>query len=78
MILGEVIGAYQKEKKLDVRELAKQMGIRSHSTLWRFISGKPCDADTLCLILLWALGPYETETKPCQPIEKQTRSLPTY
>jgi DNA-binding XRE family transcriptional regulator len=40
------------DNRMGLREAAKQIGIGS-STLNRIESGKPCDIDTFCLVIVW-------------------------
>jgi hypothetical protein len=41
--------------EITVRDAARQMGLRSASTLMRIEQGASCDGETLALILRWLL-----------------------
>ena len=56
MQLSELIDAWMRQRKIPVRELARQIGM-DHTTLHRFRHGEECSNHNLVRILLWALSP---------------------
>lgn len=55
MKLGQVIVAYRTINHLNVRTLAREIGI-SYPTLSRIERGNGCDSATLTKILTWLLA----------------------
>lgn len=62
MRLGVVIKKYRRIQEVDIREVAKEIGI-SAPTLMRIEHGRDCDAQTLRLILNWLMDDPEPNTK---------------
>lgn len=56
MILGQLLRAYLKEHEISQRQAAKLIGIKTPSTLWRFLNGENVDGETLAKIVVWTLG----------------------
>lgn len=56
MRIGDVLRDWRWANKYTIRDAARIIGIKSHSTLSRLESGKPCDAATLGKIIAWLVG----------------------
>lgn len=57
MKLGELLAYYQKEKKLTLRQFAKEVGV-DHTTLWRVMKSRDNGENTKQwpTILRWLFG----------------------
>lgn len=71
MLLGHLIAAYREKHKLDMREVAQQIGI-DHTGLWRFEHGQRVNSGHWCKILLWVLLT-EPTVKP-QPKDRHAKA----
>lgn len=55
MRIGELIRKWRLMSEIDLRSLAKEIGI-GHSTLYRIERGEKCDSRALSKVLAWLLA----------------------
>lgn len=58
MNIGMVIAGFRWAHRINIRDLAKELGVSS-ATLSRIECGKSCDGDTLAKIISWMLGDHD-------------------
>ncbi len=68
MRIGKVIKRYRRSSDIDIRKLAREIGIGT-STLSRIENGKEINSQTFGKILLWL---FKAETRN-QPLPRETR-----
>lgn len=54
MMITYLLRLYRKERKVTVRSLAKEIGIK-HTTLWKFENGRDIESPSLMRIINWIL-----------------------
>jgi transcriptional regulator with XRE-family HTH domain len=55
MMITYLLRLYRKERKVTVRSLAKEIGIK-HTTLWRFENGRGIESPSLARIINWVFS----------------------